>query len=208
MLSGALSSSLSAGWRLSRFIQRTFNIWVCPPRRSFADKAGCRGDHADNPNATTPSWGMLDQNALTISSVSGMYRTTAICWFWGRDFFYVAHRFRLPRHISKTSWTLAILYNFICFASLFSSRLLSVFVVSNAGFSPGNGPVLARVKWLTPTSLRSVLTLVFDCLQPITPRQRETLASTATRCGMIENVLRAMFLRSAYIDCISSCWCH
>jgi len=52
----ALCSSLSTGWRLSLWIQRTFNIWVRPLGRSFADKGGGKGDLSDNLNAAAPSW--------------------------------------------------------------------------------------------------------------------------------------------------------
>jgi len=55
MLSGELSSSLSAGWRTICLIQRTFNSSVRPPGRSFADKAGGTGDFSNNLNAAAPS---------------------------------------------------------------------------------------------------------------------------------------------------------
>lgn len=35
-----------------------------------------------------------------------------------------------------------------------------------------------------------------------------TLASTPLQCGMIENMLRASFERSAYFECVSSSWGH
>jgi len=38
VVSGVLPSSLSTGWRLILRIRQTFNIWVRPPRRSFADR--------------------------------------------------------------------------------------------------------------------------------------------------------------------------
>jgi len=44
MLSGELSLSLLAGWWSIGLIERTFNSWVRPPGRSFADKAGGTGD--------------------------------------------------------------------------------------------------------------------------------------------------------------------
>jgi len=55
MLSGSLSSSLSPGWWLILRIWRTFKIWVLFPGRSFADKAGGKGDLSDNLNAAAPS---------------------------------------------------------------------------------------------------------------------------------------------------------
>jgi len=48
MLPSALSSSVSTGWRLIHLIRRTFNIWVCPPGRSFVDNAGSKDDVSDN----------------------------------------------------------------------------------------------------------------------------------------------------------------
>jgi len=90
MLSGALSSSLLTGWCLILRTQRTFKIWVCPPGRSFANKAGGKGDLSDNLNAAAPSCCKSDQDALTISSVSEMYPTAVICLFWARNSFCVA----------------------------------------------------------------------------------------------------------------------
>jgi len=105
MFAGALSWSLSTGWRLILRIRWTFKIWVRPAWRSFADKADGKGDLSDNLNAATPSCWRSDQDAVTISSVSEMYPTAVICLFWTRDSFWVAHRFWLPCHISKKSWT-------------------------------------------------------------------------------------------------------
>jgi len=67
MLSGALSSSLSTGWRLILLIRRTFKMWVRPAGRSFAYKGGGKGDLSDNLNAAAPSCWKSDQDALTIS---------------------------------------------------------------------------------------------------------------------------------------------
>ena len=55
-LSGALSSSLPAGWWSILFIWQTLNSWVCPPGRSFADKASGKGDLSDNLNAAAASY--------------------------------------------------------------------------------------------------------------------------------------------------------
>jgi len=140
-LSGALSSSPSAGCRSICLIRRTFNIWGCPPKRSFADKAGGWGDLSDNLNAAAQSCWKFVQDALTISSVSEMYLTAVIYLFWARDSFLVAQRFWLPCHISKKLWTLAILCNFLSSASFFSSMLFSALVVSNTGSSPTNIPL-------------------------------------------------------------------
>jgi len=208
MLSGALSGSLSTGWWLILQIRRTFKIWVLPPGRSFADKAGGKGDLSDNLNAAAPSCWKSDQDALTISSVSEIYSTAVICLFGARDSFWVACSFWLPCHISKQSWTLAILCNFLSSASFFISESFSVFVVSNSGSVPPKIPLLARANCLTRTFLRRVSPVVFDCLQPITSRPREKLASTPTPCGMVENMSRATLQRSAYFECFSFCWRH
>jgi len=64
-----------------RLHRRTFNICVRPPGRSFAAKAGGKGDLSDNSNAAAPSGRMSDQDILTISSVSKMYSTADICLF-------------------------------------------------------------------------------------------------------------------------------
>jgi hypothetical protein len=54
MLSGALSSLCSTGWRLNLRIQPRLKIWVRPPGRSFAHKAGGTDDLSDDLNAATP----------------------------------------------------------------------------------------------------------------------------------------------------------
>ena len=141
MLSGVLSSSLSTGWRLILRIQQTFKIWVRPPGRSFADKAGGKGDLFDNLNAATLSCWKSDQDALTISSVSEIYRRAVICLFWARDSFWVARRFCLPCHISKKSGTLAIRCNFLSATSFFVSQSFSVYVVFNSWSVPARMPL-------------------------------------------------------------------
>jgi len=60
MLSVAQTSSLATGWKLIVRIQWTFKIWVHPPGRSFADKAGCKDDLCNNLNAVTPSCWKID----------------------------------------------------------------------------------------------------------------------------------------------------
>jgi len=70
MLSCVLSLSLSTGWRLIIQIRQTFSIWVHPPGRSFASKAGGKGNLSDNLNAAAPSCWKSDQDVLTISSMS------------------------------------------------------------------------------------------------------------------------------------------
>jgi len=72
MLSGELSTSLSAGWQSTWFIQQTFNTSVRLPVQSFADKAVGTGDYSDNLNAAAPLCSKCDQDAMTISSVSEM----------------------------------------------------------------------------------------------------------------------------------------
>jgi len=128
MLSGLLSSSLYTRCQSNFLIRHTFNIWVRPPRRFFADKAGGRGDHSGILNAAAPSCWKFVRNALTISSVSEMYPTAVICLFWVCDFFWVPLRVWLPCHISNKLWTLAILCNCLSSASLFSSLWFSAWV--------------------------------------------------------------------------------
>jgi len=207
MLSGALSSSLCTGWQLILQIRWTFNIGVCPPVRSYADKAGDKGDLSDNLNAAVPSCWKSDQDALMNSSVSEMYPTAVTCLFWVRDFCWVACRFWLPCHISKKSWTLAILSNFLSSASFFTSESFSVLVVSNSGSAPAKIWLLAQAKCLTTTFSQKVSPVVVDSIQPITSWPSEKLASTPTPWGVIENKLHATFKRSAYVECVSSYWC-
>jgi len=208
MLSGTLTSSLSTGWQLILRFRRTFTIWVLPPGRSFVDNAAGKGDLSDNLNAAAPSCWTSDQDALTISSVTEMYPTAVICLIWARDSFCVAHRFWLPCHISKMSWTLAIQCNFLSSASFIISESFSVFVVSNSGSVPAKIPLLAEANCLTTTFPPRVSPVVFDCLQPITSRPREKLASTLTPCGMREDMSQATLERSAYFERVSSCWHH
>jgi len=208
MLRGALSSSLSTGWRLILLIWRTFHICVCPPGRSFADTGGGNGDLSDNLNAAAPSCWKSDEDALTLTPMSERYPRAVICLFWARDCFWVARRFCLPCHISEKSRTLAILCNFHSAASFFISKTFSVFIVSNSGSVQSKIPWLAWANCLTMTFLRKVSTMVFDCLQPITSRPREKLASTPTPCGMIKNMSRTRTERLGYFECVSSCWCH
>jgi len=164
MLWGAVSSLLSTGWRLILRIRRTFTTWIRPPGRSFADKPGGKGDLFDNLNAAAPWCWKSDQDALTISSVSEMYPTAVICLFWARDSFCVARRFWLPCHISKKSWTLAILCSFLSSASFFSSKLISVFALSNSGSVPAKILVLAQMNCLSTTFSQRVSPVVVDCL--------------------------------------------
>jgi len=208
MLSGVLSSSLSTGRQLIILIRRTFNIWVHPPGRSFTDKGGGKGDLSDNSNAAAPSCSMSDHDALTISSVSKMYPIAVICLFWVRDSFWVACRFWLPSHIFKMLWTMAILCGFLSFASVFISKWFSVSVVFNYGWALAKILVLAWANCLTTTFSRMASPVVFDCLQPITSRPRERLASTPTLCGTIESISCATLEGLAYFECMSSCWRH
>jgi hypothetical protein len=55
MLCGVLSLWLSTAWWLIVQIWQTFNIWVHDPERSFADKAGGKGDLSGNLNAAALS---------------------------------------------------------------------------------------------------------------------------------------------------------
>jgi len=208
MLSGALCSSLSTGWRLILRIRWTFKIWVHPARRSFTDKAGGKGKLSDNWNAAAASCCKSDQDTLTFSSVSEMYPKAVIYLFSARDSFLVARRFWLHCHISKKLWTLAILCKGLSSTSFFISESFSVLVVSNSGLVPAKIQLLARANCHAMTSSQRVLPLVFDCHHPITSRPREKLASTPTPCGMIEYMSRAKLESSAYCECVSSCWRH
>jgi len=189
MLSVALFSSLSTGWPSILPIQHTFNTWVSSPGRFFADKAGGKGDLSDNLNPAAPSCWKFDKDALMISSVSEMYPMAVICLIWVWDFFCVAHRFWLPYHISKESWTLAILYNFLSSVYFFNYNSFSVSGISNAAQSPANIALLAWANYLTMTFCQSTSPVVLDRLQPITSCWRENLASSPTPCGIIDNML-------------------
>lgn len=81
----------------------TITTWVHPPGRSFADRAWAKGKLSKNLHAAALSYWQSDQDAVTISSVSGMYRTAFICLFWGWDFFCATCRFKLPCHMSNKS---------------------------------------------------------------------------------------------------------
>jgi len=203
MLSGDILSSLSAGGRSIRLIPQTFSIWVHPPGRSFADKAGGKGDFSYNLNAAAPSCWNSDQDASTISSRSEMYPAAVTCVFWAQDSFCGALGFWLPCKRSKKSWTLAIQCNFLCSASLFISISLSALVGCNSGSSAASNLVFARTNCLTTTVLCNVPPVVFDCLYLITSRPRETLGSTPTPWGMIENISRARLQKSSYLECDS-----
>jgi len=209
MLSGALSWSLSTGWLLILRIWRTFNIWVGLSGQSYIDNGGgAKQDLSNDLNAAAPSCWKSDQDAFTITSMSEMHPTLVICLFWARCSFWVAPRFWLPCNISKMSWTLAILGHVLSSASFFISESFSLFVASSNGSVPATITLLARANCLTRTVPRRVSALVFDCLQPITYRPREKLASILTPCGMIENMSCASLERSAYLGCVSSCRCR
>jgi hypothetical protein len=110
--------------------------------------------------------------------------------------FCVAGKFWLHGHISKQSWALASLRNVICSASLYISKLSSAFVVSNTGSLPADHLLLSQANYLTTTFLRTVLPEDVDCLQLITSRRGDQLASTPKQFGMTENMLRAMLEKS------------
>jgi len=140
MLAGGLSLSLSTELQLILRIWRTFNTWVRSPGRSFADKGGGKRDISDNLNAAAQSCWKSDHDALTISSVSELCPMAVICLIGAQDFFRVAHRFWLPCHIPKKSWTLALLCNSLSSTSFFISESVSVFVESNSGSAPAKIP--------------------------------------------------------------------
>ena len=91
--------------------------------------------------------------------------------------------------------------------SSFPSRFL-------CSWYPIQGQCLPKSRyWLEQTALQRLFSgrvspVVFDCLQPITSRPREKLASTPTPCGMIENMSHATLERSANFECVSSCCRH
>jgi len=99
--SSAQSSSLSTGCRLILGMQRTFNIWVRPPGRSFVDNTGGNGNISDCSNTAAPSCWERDQDALTISSMAEMYPTAVICVVWAKATPCVLHRFWPRCHFSK-----------------------------------------------------------------------------------------------------------
>jgi len=208
MLSGARSSSLSTVWRLILQIWRTFDIWVRPPGRSFADTGGGKGDLSDNWNAATPSCWISDHNSWMISTRTRIHPTVVIWLLWAHDSIWVARRFWLPCHILNKLWTLAILCRFHSSASFVISELFSVFVVSNSLSESAKILVLDRGNCLTTTFLRKVSPEVSHCLLPMTSRPREKLASTPTQRGMIETMLWATLERLACYDCVSSCRRH
>ena len=208
MLYSAQSLSLLTGWLVILRIRRAFNVWVCPPGRSFADKAGCKGDLSDNLNAAAQSCWWSDQDALRIFSVSEMYPTAVICSFVARDSLLVACRFRQLCHISNQLWTLAILCKFLSSASFCISESFSVFLDINSGSVPATILILGRATSLTTTFSRRVSPVVFDCLQLLTSCPREQLVSTPTTCGMIEKMSRTQLEKYAYFVCVSSCCRH
>jgi len=114
----------------------------------------------------------------------------------------------LPCHMSKILWTLAIRCNFLSSASLFTSKLFSVFVISNVVLSPSNSKLLTPAMCPTITILQRVWPVVEDCLQLITSHPREQLMSTSMLCGILENISFATIERLVEFDCVFSSWCH
>lgn len=83
-----------------------------------------------------------------------------------------------------------------------------MFIVSNARSSPANMPLWDCANCLTITFLQRVLPVVVDCLQLIASHSKEKMASTLTAYGVIENMSHATIERSAYCECIHTCWRH
>jgi len=129
-----------------------------------------------------------------------------ISLFWAWNSLCVACRFWMPCHISRKSWTLAILCNFPSCAPLFVSKPFSVSLISYSGLSPANIPLLARANCLTTIFSRRASPVVFGCLQWIMSHPREKLESTPITYSMIENISHATLQRLAYFECVSSCW--
>jgi hypothetical protein len=137
-----------------------------------------------------------------------MYPTAVIRVFWSRDSLRVADRFWLHCNISNTLWTLDVVYRVLSYSSFFISESFSVFVLSNFRTVPAKIPLLVKANCLTTTVLRVVSPVAFDCFLPITTWQREHLASTPSPYDMIGNMSCATLERSAYFECVSSCWHH
>jgi len=187
------------------FIPWIFDNWNCPAGRSFADTAGGKGDIPGNLNAVATSCWKCHQDALTISTVAEMSSKIVLCSFRAWDCFCVAHRFCLPFHISKLSWTMAIWWSFFSSASLFTSKLISVLVLSNAGWWLTNITIFSQADCLTMSVSWTVSPLGFDCLQLKNFYPRYVLACTPTTCCMIENILHATIVSLAYIESGFSC---
>jgi hypothetical protein len=145
---------------------------------------------------------------MLISSESQMYPAAVIFFFWAWDSFCVARRFWLPCYISKTWWNLAILCNFLSSSSFFNSKPILVSTVSNAVQSTADILLLGQAHCLCTTFPWSILPVVLDCLQPITSRIREKLASTPTPYGILRNMSQVTFERLVYFEYISSGWCQ
>jgi len=208
MFSGTLSSSLSAWLQSILLIWQTFNTWAYPPARSFADKAGGKGDLSVNVNAAAPSCSKFDRDALMVSSLSEMLPMAVSCMFWVRDSFSVACRFWRPCQISRRSWTLAIVRNVLSSTTFVMLLSFSVSQVNIDGLSPANIALLDEAKCLTKTFWQTVSPVVLNCLQLRISHPREKLASTLIPCDMMENVSLATLERSAYFECICPCWHH
>jgi hypothetical protein len=88
------------------------------------------------------------------------------------------------------------------------SKSFSVSAVSNVAQSPINILVLSQAQCQTMTFSLSIWRVDLDCLQPITSRPRQTLASARTLWGIIENMSHATLERSVYFQCVSSFWGH
>jgi len=166
---------------------------------------GGTGDLSDNLNAAIPSSWEIHQNTLTISSVSEIYSTAVISIFWAWHSFFIALRFWLPCHISKSSWILANLCKFLSSADHFISKSFSLYIVSSAWLLAANILLLAWVNCLRTTFSRKVSPAVFDYLQLRKSWPSGKLASTPAPCGLIEYTSYATFEKSAYCECVSSC---
>ena len=114
-------------------------------------------------------------------------------WVWNDS--------HLKEILHQLSWSPSMQHT-----SSFISESFFVFVLSISSSLPAKIQVLARANCLRTTVSQWVSPVVFDCLQLITSHPREKLASTPTPCGMIEKMSCAPFERSAYCECVSSCW--
>ena len=101
MLSCILSTSASADWWSIPHIWQTFHTGDHHPWRFHPGNNGCEGNLLNNLNTAEPSYIQHVQDGLMISSVSERYPMAVICLFCTWDFFCIALRLWLPRHISK-----------------------------------------------------------------------------------------------------------
>lgn len=144
LISRTVSSSLLISWLLVFRIQQTFNMWIRPPGKVLAGRAGEKWAISSWLDSATPLCWNSYQDELTLSSVSKSYPTAVICMFCAQNLFYLVHRLRFPCHIYKIMWTLANLKIVISATSLFISKWFSIFIPRNTGSAPAKFTLLAQ----------------------------------------------------------------